>query len=53
MKVGKEVRDAVNVVQGDLGLLRERFQLLTRQITILILNGSEIVENQKISPFAP
>src|SRR5258706_15698650 len=52
MKVRKEVRHAVNVIQGNAGLLRKRLQLLTRQVTVLILNGSEIVENQKTSPFA-
>ena len=52
MKMRKEVRNAVNMVEGDLGLLREDFQLLARQVTVLTLNGSEIVENQNTSPFA-
>ncbi len=50
MKVRKEVGDAMNMIQGNLGLFRQRLQLITRQVTVLILNGSEIVENQKITP---
>ena len=52
MKVRKEIRHAVNVVQRDFGLLRERLQLLARQVTVLILNGSKIVEDQNAIPFA-
>jgi len=50
VKMRKEVRHAVNVVQRDLGLLRESLQLLAWQVTVLILNGSEIVENQRLAP---
>ena len=53
MEMRKEVRNAVNMVQRDLGLLGKHFQLLARQITVLILNRSEIVENQNTGPFAP
>ena len=52
MEMRKEVRDAVNMVQRDLSLRRKDFQLLARQISVLTLNRSEIVENQKTSPFA-
>ena len=53
MEMRKEVRDAVNMVQRDLSLRRKDFQLLARQISVLTLNRSEIVENQNTGPFAP
>jgi hypothetical protein len=36
----------VNPVQRQLGALAERLQLLARQIPVLLLNRSQIVENQ-------
>jgi hypothetical protein len=47
-----EVRHAMNVLQRDLGALGQRLQLLTRQITVSILNCPEIVEYQNARPLA-
>ena len=41
-----EIRDAVNAIERNLRALGHRFQLLARQIPVLTLDRSEIVENQ-------
>jgi hypothetical protein len=46
MEMRKEVGHSVNPVQRQLGALAERLQLLARQIPVLLLNRSQIVENQ-------
>jgi hypothetical protein len=42
----KEVGHSVNPVQRQLGALAERLQLLARQVPVLLLYRSQIVENQ-------
>jgi hypothetical protein len=48
MEVRKEIGDAVDMRQRNPRTARESFQLIGRQITVLALNLSQIIEDQTV-----
>lgn len=46
MEVRIKIGDAVDAIQRGLGALRKRLELIGRQVTVLRLDLSEVVENQ-------
>jgi hypothetical protein len=53
MKVRIKIRDAMDTIKRRLGALRELLQLVGRQVAVLGLDLSEVVENQPLSSGAP
>ena len=47
MKMRIEIGDAVDVIERDADPLRQRLQLVRRQVPILVLDGSQVVEDQE------
>ncbi len=52
MKVRIKIRYAVDAIERRLRAFGERLQLLARQIAVLVLNRSKIVEDQRV-PLSP
>lgn len=46
MKVREEIGNALDVRQRNLGAARESFQLVSRKVTMLLLNLSQVIEDQ-------
>ena len=46
MKVREKIGDAVDVRQRNLGAAREGFQLLSWQVAMLLLDLSQVIEDQ-------